>query len=94
MTTSDEPKSKSAVSVVSTGTIGNVATIHGDKFSTQLAATDSATDSIVNMVDFSRFLLHLAGENELAEAPDRLRTIHSRQYNPEVPRAAMDRLIR
>lgn len=65
----------------------------GDKVSVELAALDANTYAITNMADFSRFLFHLAGESELADAPDPVRALERLELRSLSPRAKNDRLI-
>lgn len=65
----------------------------GDKVTVELAALDASTYAISNMADFSRFLFHLAGEYELADAPDPARALERFELRSLPPRAKNDRLI-
>lgn len=73
---------------------GGTHSIHGEKFSTELAGLDPSDSRSRSMTDFSRFLFYLAGEMELANAPDNARTAERSMFHPGPGSSGKDRLIR
>jgi hypothetical protein len=65
-----------------------------DQFSTDLASIPQDKASARAMIDFSRFLLELAGEKELASGRDPIRTVDSKDFYPNPHAMKNDRLIR
>jgi hypothetical protein len=68
--------------------------LDGDKYSLELSSLDSDGKSFTCMPEFSRFLLHLAGETELSIADDPIRIYEHHQTGPITPNTFNDRLIR
>jgi hypothetical protein len=65
-----------------------------DKFSTELAGVPGGGTGARSMVDFSRFLLELSGERELADARDPVRDLELEGEQGDRPSMQHDRLIR
>lgn len=65
-----------------------------DKFSTELASISDEANSARSMIEFSRFLLQLSGEQQLADARDPTRSLDSRSAHPNPLAMKHDRLIR
>jgi hypothetical protein len=67
----------------------------GDKFHTDVVVDNGdEVAELSSMGDFSRFLLHLAGETELADAPDPLRASEGQVPGVTTIKSKLDRLIR
>jgi hypothetical protein len=65
-----------------------------DHFSTDLAGIPQDNPSARSMVDFSRFLLELSGEKDLASGLDPIRSVDSKSFYPNPHAMKNDRLIR
>jgi hypothetical protein len=94
MTPSDARKRFIAEEVSSQCSFGCVLSINGEKFSTELAGLDPTDTRSTSMTDFSRFLFYLAGETDLANAPDTARLTEQHVGPGESPVTRKDRLIR
>ena len=79
---------------VSQDVLGGSLVLNGDKFSTELAGLDPTDSKSPNMTDFSRFLFFLAGEAELANAPDPARVSQRNFDRGDSLTTMKDRLIR
>ena len=68
-------------------------TLEGDKFSVELSCQNQSGRQYTCMPEFSRFLLHLAGEWDLSVGTDPVRYIEEHQTGPRLANTYNDRLI-
>ena len=87
MSSYSEPRSQAIVE-------SQIRTEHEDKFSTELAAVGLPLSTSQTMTDFSRFLLHLAGESDLSNAQDPVREFEKSEHYRPSPWVKSDRIIR
>jgi len=67
--------------------------LEGDKFSVELSCENQSGRQYTCMPEFSRFLLHLAGESDLSVGGDPVRYIEEHQTGPRLANTYNDRLI-
>ena len=67
--------------------------LEGEKFSVELSCQDLSGRQYTCMPEFSRFLLHLAGESDLSVGADPVRYIEEHQTGPRLANTYNDRLI-
>jgi len=95
MTTTDQPRFlddlEYIVRLVDTSR-GSI--LAGEKFSLELAGLNEGDKTFTCMPEFSRFLLHLAGETELSIGGDPIRVYESHQTGPISLHTFNDRLIK
>lgn len=67
--------------------------LDGDKFSIELSCQNQSNRQYTCMPEFSRFLMHLAGESDLSVAGDPVRYLEENQTGPRSTNTYNDRLI-
>jgi len=67
--------------------------LEGDKFSIELSCQNQSGRQYTCMPEFSRFLMHLAGETDTSVAGDPVRYVEEHQTGPRLSNTYNDRLI-
>jgi len=92
---SDEVRNrKQTEAALATGGNSLLHAVAYDKFSTELAGVPTSASDARSMIDFSRFLLELSGERQLANARDPVRELDFTGNQGDRPSMQHDRLIR
>ena len=94
MTESVEPRRlESLEQIVRLPDTSRGSVLDGDKFSVELSCQNQSGRQYTCMPEYSRFLMHLAGESDLSVGGDPVRYLEEHQTGPRMSNTYNDRLI-